>query len=210
MTAPVSPEQIEALFTRSDGSFVCARWGRPVVPIVFGVEDRTLMTLKGAIEAVVVLADHKMAETDPELGANLMMFFCRDWEELLGVPDLDRLIDGLAPLVQKLSESGANQYRVFRFDQAGAIRACFVFLRMDAELSQLPAATLALGQAAQSILLWSDRAFTESSPLGLLDGQAVLKPEIAAVIRAAYDPVLPAVAHDPSHALRIYARMQAQ
>jgi hypothetical protein len=35
----------------------------------------------------------------------------------------------------------------------------------------------------------------------------VLRPEIAGVIRAAYDRVMPSVAHDPSHALRLSARV---
>ena len=61
----MTPEKIETLFTRSDGSYVCARWGRPIAPIVFGVDDKTLQIVKGAIEAVVTLADHEMAETDP-------------------------------------------------------------------------------------------------------------------------------------------------
>ena len=34
------------------------------------------------------------------------------------------------------------------------------------------------------------------------------RPEIAGVIRAAYDPVLPAVATDASHALRLAARLR--
>jgi hypothetical protein len=33
-----------------------------------------------------------------------------------------------------------------------------------------------------------------------------LRPEIAGVIRAVYDPVLPGVARDPAHALRVAAR----
>jgi hypothetical protein len=57
------------------------------------------------------------------------------------------------------------------------------------------------------ILLWSDRAFAERSPLARTpDGVTVLRPGIAAVIRAAYDPVMPAAASDPSHALRLAAR----
>ncbi|MEL7181186.1 MAG: hypothetical protein AAFN63_15255, partial [Pseudomonadota bacterium] len=66
----------EQLFTRADGSYVFARWGRPIVPVVFGVDEASLAVFKGAIEAVVTLAAHQMAETDPELGANLMIFFC--------------------------------------------------------------------------------------------------------------------------------------
>lgn len=198
---------IEALFTRADGAYVCARWGRPIVPVVFGVEEATLSTVKGALEAVVALAGHKMAETDPELGANLMVFFCRDWAELPQVPNLDRLVPDLGPLCDRLAAAEANQYRIFRFDATGAIRACFVFLRMDAHLSALPAETLALSQAVQSILLWSDRAFSDQAPLAMAGGVAVLRPEIAAVIRAAYDPVLPAMAQDASHALRLAARI---
>ena len=39
------------------------------------------------------------------------------------------------------------------------------------------------------------------------EGHAVLRPEVASVIRAAYDPVLPDVAQEASHALRLEARL---
>ena len=113
-------------------------------------------------------------------------------------------------MVDRLEAAEANQYRIFRFDEAGAIRAAFVFLRMDAELAAVPADVLALGQVVQTILLWSDRAFTDRSALGqLADGRVVLRPDIGALIRAAYDPVLPAMSRDPAHALRLAARLQA-
>ena len=200
---------IEALFTRSDGQYLCARWGRPIVPVVFGVDDATLGTVKGAVEAVVALAGHRMAETDAELGANLMVFFFRDWDELPAVPHLDRLVEGLVPLVARLKAADANQYRVFRFDAEGAIKAAFVFIRMDDALSDVPAETLALSQAVQVILLWSDTAFTDRSALAVAGDKTILRPEIGALIRAAYDPVMPAVATDPSHALRLGARVSA-
>ena len=202
----LDPSAVEALFTRSDGSYLCARWGRPIVPVAFGAEDATIATFKGALEALCVLTGHKMAETDPELGANLMLFFLRDWEELRSVPDLDRLIPELGPLLDRLEAAQANQYRAFRFDSDGAIRACFAFLRIDDALSRIPAETLALNQMVQAKLLWSDTAFREASPLALAQGHAVLRPEIAEVLRAAYDPVMPAMARDPSHALRLAAR----
>ncbi|WP_306152706.1 hypothetical protein [Roseovarius sp. MMSF_3281] len=210
---PVStPEQVEALFTRADGRYLFARWGRPIAPIVFGVDDATLEVVKGAVEAMAVLAGHQMAETDPELGVNLMFFFFRDWEELREVPDLDRMVPDLGPLVDKLIAGDANQYRIFRFDEAGAIKAAFVFLRMDKELSKVPAETLALSQMVQTILLWSDKAFQDCSPLASVPDQdtVILRPDIAEVIRAAYDPVMPVVAEDPSHALRLAARLRPQ
>lgn len=202
-------DEIAPLFTRTDGTYAFARWGRPIAPVVFGVEEATLQVVKGALEAVVALAGHEIAETDPELGANFMVFFFRDWAELPDVPHLDRMIPDLGELVVRLNAGDANQYRVFRFDAAGAIRACFVFLRMDAELSSVPAETLALSQVVQSVLLWSDRAFRDRSPLARVGdaGTTILRPEIAGLIRAAYDPVLPVAADDPSHALRLAARI---
>ena len=200
---------IEALFTRTDGSYAFARWGRPIVPVVIGVEAETLDVVKAAFEAVVVLAGHQMAETDPELGVNLMVFFVRDWAELGEVPHLDALVPDLAPLLARLQAAEANQYRIFRFDEAGAIKAAFVFIRMDSHMQSVSADTLSLSQAVQTILLWSDTAFTEASPLAVTGETTILRPDIADVIRAAYDPVMPAVARDPSHALRLAARLGA-
>lgn len=204
----ISHPDVEALFTRADGSYLFARWGRPIVPVVFGTDDRTLEIVKGAVEAVVLMAGHSMAETDPELGANLMVFFFRDWDELPEVPNLDQLVPDLVPLVERLKAAEANQYRIFRFDEDGAIKACFVFLRMDDEMMQVPADTLALAQVAQSIVLWSDTAFVGRSILAQTgDGQVILRPDIGAVVRAGYDPVMPPVAQDASHALRLLARV---
>lgn len=194
-------------FTRSDGEYVFARWGVPIVPVVFGVDDQTLSVLKGAIEVVVALANHKMSDFDPNLGTNLMVFFCREWDELAEVPHLEQMIPDIGPLVGRLKAAGANQYRIFRFDKAGAICGCFVFLRMDAHLAEAPADTLALSQAVQVILLWSDAAFRDVPPLALINGNAVVRPEVAAVIAASYDPVMPVVAKDTSHALRLGARI---
>ncbi|MEM8582495.1 MAG: hypothetical protein AAGF50_14965, partial [Pseudomonadota bacterium] len=56
--------------------------------------------------------------------------------------------------------------------------------------------------------LWSDTAFTDRAPLAQTPaGSTVLRPDIAEVIRAVYDPVLPVAADDPTHALRLSARL---
>lgn len=78
---------------------------------------------------------------------------------------------------------------------------------MDAGLAELPAETIALSLAAQSILCWSDTAFRGRSVLARAGEDVVLSPAVAAVIRAAYDPVLPDAARDASHALRLAARI---
>ena len=206
----LTASEIERMFTRTDGSYVFARWGRPICPVVFGVQDETLVIMKSAIEAVCIAAGHHTDELDPELGSNLMMFFFSDWEELRAVPDLDQMIPQLDNVVDRLVAAQANQYRTFRFDDQGAIQACFVFLRVDEALHQLGADSLALSQAVQAMFLWSQEAFKNRAPLAVLDnGTTVMRPEIAALLRAGYDPVMPARANDASHALRLAARIEA-
>lgn len=203
----MTPDEIEAHFTQGAGGYRFARWAVPVVPVVFGVDDATLAVVKGAFEAVVTLAGHRMAQSDPELGANCMVFFLRKWDELAGVPQLERLLPGLGALAGRLAAEDAARYRVFRFDEAGAIRSAFVFLRMGGALADMAAEDVALAEVVQVMLCWSDAAFAEISPLAVAGQRTILRPEIAALIRAAYDPVLPAATRDPAHALRLVARI---
>ena len=204
----MTPDEVARLFTRTDGTYLFARWGRPIAPVVFGVEDQTLSVVKGALQAIADLARHPVVETDPELGVNFMMFFLREWDELRHVPDLGRLVQDLDTLLPRLEEAGANRYRAFRFERDGAIRAAFVFIRMDEEMSALPAETVALSQVVQTILLWADAAFSERSALAEApDGTVILRPEIGRLIRAAYDPVMPRAATDAAHSYRLSARI---
>ena len=204
----MTPEEVAALFTRTDGSFHFARWGRPLAPVVFGTDDATLDIIKPAIVEVASLGDLPVVESDPELGSNFLMFFVPHWDELLDVPGLDGLIPDLAPLIDRLKAEGANQYRTFRFDADGAIRFCAILMHYDDALAQVPAQTLATAQAVQSMLLWSDTAFRAQSAVATIGGggKCIAKPAIAALIRAAYDKVLPAASTDPAHAHRLAAR----
>lgn len=205
----MTPDDISAMFTGPDG-YRFARWGRPIVPVVFGVDDASLAVVKAAIEATVFAAGHRMGETDPELGANLIVFFLSDWQELAALDRLDQMIPDLPALLPRLEGENATQYRTFRQDPDGGIKACFVFLRMTGALAAQPAADLALEQAVKAMLLWSPAAFAQTSPLAVPEdgGVAVLRPEVVTLLRAAYDMVLPNSAGDASHALRLFARMQ--
>ncbi|WP_439104932.1 hypothetical protein [Celeribacter marinus] len=204
-----SPEIVETFFTRASGDYAFSRWGRPIAPVCFGVEDATLQIVKGAIEACVAIAGHEIAETDPELGSNLMIFFFSEWDELRDVPRLGDMIPDLDSKVTTLKTRDAHQYRAFRFDDDGAIKACFTFVRMSDAMQEVPADVIALSQAVQAMLVWSDTAFSQDSPLALASEGTVVRPDVANLLRAAYDPILPVAARDASHALRLYARLIA-
>jgi len=201
-------QEIENFFMRPNGDYVFARWGRPIAAVVFGVLDESLSIIKSAVEAVCLASGHKTSELDPDIGSNLMVFFFKDWSELLEVPDLEHIIPNLEVLLEKLETAEANQYRIFRFDETGGIKACFVFLRMDNALKKLNAENLALIQVVKAMLVWSDLAFQNASPLVVREnGETVLRPEIAALLKAAYDPTMPLKSNSPSHALRMAARI---
>ncbi len=184
-------EVIAGLFTR-DGQYLCARWSRPIAPVIFGLADETLPIFRDATRAVIADVRHPLVETDLEMGANMMSFFVRDWDELAQIPDLDRLT-GQEGLADRLKDRDADQYRLFRFDADGTIRACMNFVNMGGKLAEAHPAQLAEALAVNSMLTFAH----EVTPT----------PQLAKLIRAAYDPVMPSIARDPSHALRLAARL---
>ncbi len=48
-----------------------------------------------------------------------MWFFCKEWEEILSVPDLKKLIPNLNDIVKKLQTTSTKSYRIFAFDNEG-------------------------------------------------------------------------------------------
>ncbi len=200
----MTPEEIQALFTTPDGAYSFARWGRPIVPVVFGVEEATLDLIRATIRALTTLAGVEMDEADPELGANFMLFFFREWDELAEVPDLGEMLPDLPALLTRLKGADAQTYRTFRFDRSGAIKACFAFVRMGGALAEAPADALATGEALGALLSWA-----QTPPLARdAHGAVGPSPAIARLLAAAYAPTMPAAAGDASHALRLWARME--
>ena len=196
------------LFTSPNQRYHFARWGRPIAPVVFGIGDETLPHLKDAIAMTVGISGGMLAETDPELGANFMWFFCRDWDEMLVIPDFEKLIPNFENLITGLQEQNATRYRSFGFDKDGAIQLCVVLIRVDSATERLSLQTLGTSETFQSLLTFGENAFDMHSPIATIKANnlCIVKPEYAAVVRAAYDPALPAASNDPAHALRVSAR----
>ena len=206
-----TPQDVEKLFTAASGAYHFARWGRPIAPVVFGVEDETIALIKAAFHSLCGALNHPISETDPELGSNLMIFFCHDWDELAQIKDLDHIIPDMKVRLMRLKSAQATQYRFFRFDAQGGIRACFVFLCMSVQMQAMPADVLVQEQAARSLLLWSQEMLQEKALAQVnAQGQIAIHCDALGIMRAAYDPLMPPSSKDKSHALRLWARFNKE
>ncbi|MEM7498237.1 MAG: hypothetical protein AAF371_09640 [Pseudomonadota bacterium] len=213
--AMAAPDEmaIRGYFTRADGRFRFARWGRPIVPAFFGLDGEAERLWREALRAGASIGGLAVEEEDPELGVNFLVFNVAVWSELRGVPGMDRLVPDIERLLGVLEATGANQYRIFGFapgetSQApGAVRIAITLLRRDTSFARFSERSLALGQVVQGLLLWSDHAFTRESPVAVIEGigRAVVTPRVQHVLRAAYDDALPDASDDPAHAAALAA-----
>ncbi|MEM9010351.1 MAG: hypothetical protein AAGE18_03935 [Pseudomonadota bacterium] len=200
--------QVGALFTRSDGEFRFARWARRPVFAAIGLPREEAGQLAEGVEEVLALLPFPAAPAETD--ATLILVVCDEWRELRRVDGLQRLIPKLDPLLAKLAETDSNQYRVFHFDEAGAIVACIALLRRDENLGAVGPRALGVNQAVQAVLLWSDRAFMEESPVVPVGETLALRPGYAALITAAYGTTLPVATRERSVAKTLAQRSRAQ
>ncbi len=205
----IDAAKVEHLFSHKAG-YRFARWARPIVPVVFGVNDDTLAVMKTAIAQTVAVTGGKIEEMDPELGTNFMWFFCKEWSEIGGIPDLDKLVPNIGDMTAELEKRNLNSHRIFAFDEEGAIKLCVVMVRIKNEMADIPVHVLTTGETFFALALWGPEAFRDTNPIGMIEetGAVMVRPEYASVLRATYDLALPNVADDVSHAMRVAPRAQ--
>ena len=111
-------DEVTAHFTHKDGGYRFARWGRPIVPVVFGVDDATLpadlvVTARDDEGTVMAIADERRAvygvQFHPESiltrhGFRLLANFL----QRAGVPHLGRLAPLLDDDVARQADAAAE------------------------------------------------------------------------------------------------------
>ena len=203
--------RIQALF--GGDAFKFARWGGPICPVVVGLDDKGARLFEEAIGAVADLAGARMEEIDPEMGANMFIYVMSDWASAALAPNLGSFIPDLPALVARLTEANANRYRVFAFDDQGAIRASITMLRYDEQMQEAPVDYIALTEAMLAMLVFDERGVAEDRPVVMAkfeddeEARAILNPWHGRLLRAAYDPTIPAGSKDPALAMRLAARV---
>lgn len=206
-------ERIQRLF--GGDQFKFARWGGPISPVVVGLDDKGCKLFEEAIGAVAELAGAKIEEIDPEMGANFMVYVMSDWAHATRAPNLPNFLPDLPALIERLTEANANRYRVFAFDDAGAIRAAITLLRYDEQMQAAPVDYIALTEAALGMLVYDEAGVAADRPVVMArfeddDARAIMSPWHAMLLRAAYDPAIPAGSKDPALAMRLAARIDVQ
>ncbi|MEL7465135.1 MAG: hypothetical protein AAFN79_13780 [Pseudomonadota bacterium] len=210
-------ERIQRLF--GGDQFKFARWGGPISPVVVGLDDKGAKLFEEAIGAVAEVAGAKIDEIDPEMGANFMVYVMSDWAHAARAPNLPNFLPDLPKLIERLTEANANRYRVFAFDDAGAIRAAITLLRYDEQMQAAPVDYIALTEAALGMLVFDEAGVANDRPVvmarfedesGEADARAIMTPWHAMLLKAAYDPAIPAGSKDPTLAMRLAARIDVQ
>ena len=149
------------------------------------------------------------------MGANFMVYVMSDWAHATRAPNLPNFLPDLPALIQRLTEANANRYRVFAFDDAGAIRAAITLLRYDEQMQAAPVDYIALTEAALGMLVYDEAGVAADRPVVMArfeddDARAIMSPWHAMLLRAAYDPAIPAGSKDPALAMRLAARIDVQ
>lgn len=207
-------DRIRRLF--GGDAFKFARWGGPISPVVIGLDEKGAKLFEEAIGAVADLAGAEIEDIDPEMGANFMIYVMSDWSHAERAPNLPNFLPDLPQLIARLNEANANRYRVFAFDDQGAIRAAITLLRYDEQMQAAPVDYIALTEAALGMLVFDEAGAAEDRPVAMAkfeddeDARAVLTPWHGMLLRAAYDPAIPAGSKDPSLAMRLAARIDVQ
>ncbi|MFV0473149.1 MAG: hypothetical protein ACK5MQ_02760 [Pikeienuella sp.] len=203
-------ERIQRLF--GGEAFKFARWGCPIAPTVIGLDDAGTRLFAEAVKLVAGVASAEIEDIDPEMGANFLIYVMQDWAHASRAPNLPNFLPDLPALIERLTEADANRYRVFAFDDQGAIRAAITLLRYDEKMRAAPVDYIALTEAALGVLVYDEAGISADRPvimagIGEDAPRAALDPWHARLIRAAYDPTIPAGAKDPSLAMRLAARI---
>lgn len=210
-------ERIQRLF--GGDQFKFARWGGPIAPVVIGLDEKGAKLFEEAIGAVAEVAGAKIGEIDPEMGANFMVYIMSDWAHAALAPNLPNFLPDLPKLIERLTEANANRYRVFAFDDQGAIRAAITLLRYDEQMQAAPVDYIALTEAALGMLVFDEAGVMNDRPVvmarfedaeGDSDARAILTPWHAMLLKASYDPAIPAGSKDPTLAMRLAARIDVQ
>ena len=161
------------------------------------------------------MAGAEIDEIDPELGANFQIYVFGSWDQAKRAPNLPNFLPDLDDLIARLTEANANRYRVFAFDDAGAIRAAITLLRYDEQMQAAPVDYIALTEATLGMLVFDEVGVANDRPIVMArfengDARAILTPWHAKLLKAAYDPAIPAGSKDPNLALRLAARIDVQ
>ncbi|MCX7644165.1 MAG: hypothetical protein N2Z62_02570 [Rhodobacteraceae bacterium] len=202
----MTPAEVAAFFTHGDGSYRFARWVRPIVPFVVGGGEGFAACIRHGLAEVAAISGHPAEPEGAPVDLTWAVLGVERWRDLPALPGAEAAIPGLAALATRLEAQDATQFRSFRRAAAGGIAGVTTVLRLPRLLERFPAEVVGVRQAVLAHLTWSVPKLTSWN---MMDEAHRLRPEMVALLRAAYAPGLPAAADDAGHAACLAAAMSA-
>ncbi|MCI4663541.1 MAG: hypothetical protein MRY74_02350 [Neomegalonema sp.] len=181
--------------------FRLARWSRPILPALYGVDPGSADAAYAAIAEACAVAGASISDPQADEAGepNLLIYVCKEWDELRAAPGLAGLEPELDAVIAGLAASDANQHRFFKLSRSEGIVLAVALLRLDGRMTAVSAQAAILGQAARGLALWSDAALASENPIALRrSGKAALKGWFARLLAAIYAPGAPVFSEDPA------------
>jgi hypothetical protein len=202
----MTPAEVAAFFTHRDGGYRFARWVRPIVPFVAGGGADFAAVIRRGLSEVASISGHPADPDGAPVDMTWAVLCVERWRDLPALPGAEAVIPGLVALVSRLEAQDATQFRSFRHDAGGGIVGVTSVLRLPRLLDRFPAEVVGVRQAVLAHLTWS---IPKLMSWNMMDAGHRLRPEMVALLRAAYAPGLPVAADDARHAGRLAAEMSA-
>jgi hypothetical protein len=193
----VTPDEIAAYFTKPNGEFLFRRWASPIVPHAFGPTAPESEVLYQAFDTISALSGHPVVRAPDGVGMNLTFFFINEASDMMKLPGAEGFLGMLAMLVKQLMSGKSALRRNFTTDdKTGAISQMTMIARTSGWLRHHPPESLALRLAVLTHLTWALRRDQKAPPLLVADAPGGVHPNVAAILRVAYDPSLPDASTD--------------
>jgi hypothetical protein len=200
-------------FLQDREGFHFARWNRPLELAVHSTSPAAPGTLErafgAALDRVCAWSGLSWQKHDGTRAPNLVLLFVNRWAELatlsmdiFGPLAIPRLID-------RMTTTGATQFRTFSYATDGSIASAFGFYNMSSRIRDYPAERIALAQTLLTHANFSLGAL--QAPVVEFDG-ATWNPsrDVRLILQAAYAADMPASLHDEAgadHLYRSYSRL---
>ena len=206
--------ELSAYFLQGPGAFHFARWNRPLELAILAPSEATTRSYESsfgaALDRVCTWSGQSWRMQSGARPPNLVFVFVQKWVDLATL-SMDLFGPLAIPnLINKMTESGATQFRTFSYGEDGSLASAFGFYNMSSRLRDYPTERIALAQSLLTHANFGPGAL--KAPIVTLEGvRWSPSDDFRQVLQAAYSIDTPASLRGDdgaSHLYRSYAALR--